>query len=428
MNVIDASDHVRLAALYRGGWMASPDLMQLVSDILSDVRSRGDAALIELTRRYDDPKYDLSRLRVAIPMRDGARHLVPPEVADALRLSKERVRRFHERQRHADLNYVDEDGTRYGFHYRPLASIAAYVPGGAASSPSSVIMSAVPAKIAGVSRTIVLTPPQPNGEVHPAVLFACSLCEVDELYAVGGAQAIAAAAYGTKSIAPVDKIVGPGNVFVTEAKRQVYGICAIDGLAGPSEVLVVADDGANSEYVVGELLAQAEYDDLARVAVVSDSRPLLDAVAQLLDTLDVRTLPRGDVISEVIARACYIIHAHSRDDVFAALEAFAPEHVSLMVRDPQPYLKRIRRVGSVFVGDMTPVASGNYLAGINSVLPTSGAARFSSGLSLADFMQTFSVVENSRERMMHDAQPLAALAEFEGLPQHAQTARMRSGA
>lgn len=427
MNVIEASDRPRLAALYRGGWNPSPELMQNVGAILTDVRMRGDTALIEYTRKFDDPMFDASRLRVPIPMHEGAKTLVPPEVADALRLAKERVARFHERQRHADLDYVDADGTRYGFRYRPLDSIAAYVPGGHASMPSSVIMSIIPAKIAGVGRTIVLTPPQNDGRVHPAVLFACSLCEVDELYAVGGAQAIAAAAYGTQSIAPVDKIVGPGNLWVTEAKRQVYGVCAVDGLAGPSEVLVVADDGANSEYIVGELLAQAEHDELSRVAVVSESRPLLDAVAQLLDTLDVKTLPRGEIISEVMARACYIVHAENRDEVSAVIEAFAPEHLSLMVRDPETYLARMRRVGCVFVGDMTPVAFGEYLAGTNHVLPTSGAARFSSGLSLGDFMRTFSVVENSRDRMMRDAHAVAALADFEGLPQHAQTARMRNG-
>lgn len=424
MNVIDAADRLRLAALYRGGWNAPAELTQGVGAILHDVRTRGDVALIEHTRRLDDPSFDAARLRVPIPMHEGAKALVPPEIADALRLAKQRVARFHERQRHADLNYVDEDGTRYGFRYRPLASIAAYIPG---NLPSSVIMSVVPAKIAGVNRTVVLTPPQADGRVHPAIVFACTLCEVDELYAVGGAQAIAAAAYGTQSISPVDKIVGPGNAWVTEAKRQVFGVCAIDGLSGPSEVLVVADDGANSEYIAGELLAQAEQDELARVAVVSESRPLLDAVAQLLDTLDVRTLPRGEVMSEVMARACYLVHAQNRDEVIDVVEAFAPGTLSLMVRDAEPYLARIRRAGCVFVGDMTPAACGDGLAGTNHVLPTSGAARFSSGLSLGTYLRTFSVVENSRERMSHDAQMLAALADFEGLPQHAQTARMRSG-
>lgn len=427
MTVISASDRVRLTPLYRGGWDPAPDVVRGVADILAAVRTRGDAALLEYTRQFDDPAYDLSKLRVAIPMQEQARELVPPEIADALALAKKRVARFHERQRHADLNYVDEDGTRYGLRHRPLDAIAAYVPGGSAALPSSVIMTVVPAKLAGVSRVIVLAPPQKNGAVHPAVLYACSLCEVNELYAVGGAQAIGAAAFGTQSIAPVDKIVGPGNVWVTEAKRQVYGVCAIDGLAGPSEVLVVADDGANSEFVVGELLAQAEHDPMARVAVVSESRSLLDAVAQLLDTFNLASLPRGEIITKVMETSCYLIHAANRGEVFDVVERFAPEHLSLQVRDAEPYLAKVRHAGAVFVGDMTPVACGDYLAGTNHVLPTSGAARFSSGLALADFLRTFTVVQNSDERMRDDVQPLAALADFECLPQHAQTARMRSG-
>ena len=428
LSVTAAAERRRALATRRDGWTPSPELITTVRDILASVRTRGDAALIEYSRQYDDASYDLSRLRVAIPMQDGARSLVPPEIADALHLAKERIERFHERQRPADLSYVDGDGTRYGLRYRPLDSVAAYVHGGRAASASAVLMSVIPAKIAGVSRTIVLSPPRANGGVHPSVLYACNLCEVDELYAVGGAHAIAAAAYGTESIERVDKIVGWGGAVVTEAKRQIYGVCGIDGLSGPPEVLVVADDGASSEYVAGELLAQAERDPFARVAVLSESRPLLEAVAQLLDTFDVRTLPRGDVLTHVVDGACYLLHAQDRNELFETIDAIAPERLALHVRDPEPYLARVRRVGTVLVGDMTPLASGDYLAGTNNVLPASGMARFASGLRLDDFLRSFSVVENSRERMLGDAQPLAALCEFEELPHHAQTARMRSGA
>jgi histidinol dehydrogenase len=407
--------------------MPPAELTSSVAAILAAVRTRGDAALVEFTRRYDDANYDISKLRVAIPMQDGARTLVPPEIADALHLSKERISRFHERQRPADLSYVDEDGTRYGLRYRALDSVAGYVHGGRAANASAVLMTAIPAKIAGVSRTIVLTPPRPGGGVHPAVLYACSLCEVDELYAVGGAHAIAGAAYGTESLVRVDKIVGWGGAVVTEAKRQIYGACGIDGLSGPPEVLVVADDGASSEYVAGELLAQAERDPFSRVAVLSESRPLLEAVAQLLETFDVRTLAHGEVLRTVIEGACYLLHAQTRNELFETIEALAPERLALQVRDPEPYLSRVRRVGTVLVGDMTPLASGDYLSGTNNVLPAAGTARFASGLRLDDFLRSFSVVENSRERMMGDAQPLAALCEFEDLPHHAQTARMRSG-
>lgn len=423
--IVNAADRQALAGLYRGGWDPAGEVRSRVSEIIADVRARGDAALVDLTRRLDDPSYDMSKLRVPIPMFGQAKALVPREIVEGLALARERVEQFHRRQLHGDVEYAEEDGTRYALRYRPLDSVAAYVPGGTAALPSSVIMGVVPAKIAGVSRVIVLTPPQRDGRIAPAVLFACWLCDVDELYAVGGAQAIAAAAYGTEAIARVDKIVGPGNVWVTEAKRQVYGACAIDGLAGPSEVLVVADQAANPDYVVGELLAQAEHDPMARVAVVSESRELLEACAQRLADLDVHALPRGEIIASVLERNTYLVYAGKRKHVFRVIERFCPEHLSLQVADPQAYLPQIKRAGAIFVGAHTPVASGDYIAGTNHVLPTSGAARFSSGLHTDDFMRTFSVVENTAQRMAEDAGVLAALAEFEGLAQHAATAKLR---
>ena len=427
VSIVNAADRQALTDLFRGGWEPPPDVTARVAQIISDVRRRGDEALVELTRRFDDPSYDISKLRVPIPMFERAKSLVPHQIVEGLALTRERVERFHRRQLHGDVEYTEEDGTQYALRYRPLDSVAVYVPGGTAALPSSVVMGAVPARIAGVSRVIVLTPPQRDGKIAPAVLFACWLCDVDELYAVGGAHAIAAAAYGTGTIARVDKIVGPGNVWVTEAKRQVYGACAIDGLAGPSEVLVVADAAANPQYVVGELLAQAEHDPMARVAVVSESRELLEACRAQLADLDVAALPRGEIIASVLERNTYLIYAGKRKHVFRVIERFCPEHLSLQVADPQQYLPHIRRTGAIFVGANTPVASGDYIAGTNHVLPTSGAARFSSGLHTDDFMRTYSVVENSAQRMAEDAEVLAALAEFEGLPQHAESARLRRG-
>jgi histidinol dehydrogenase len=424
MKLVSGAEHARIAQLLRSGWFAPDGVAAIVAEILADVTARGDAALIECARRFDDPRFDISKLRVAIPMHEGARPLVTPEIAALLETARERLTRFHERQRRADQSYAEEDGTRYGASQRPLESIAAYVP---AASAMSVLACVVPAKIAGVSRIVVLAGPNAEGRVHPAVLYACSVCGVDELYAVGGAQAIAAAAFGTESIAPVEKIVGPGGVWVTEAKRQVFGRCGIDGLAGPSEVLVVADDGANSEFVTGELLAAAEQDPRAALAVVSESRSLLEAVAQLVDTLEVKTMPHGETISQALDRNCHLVHASSRDEVFEVIDHFAPAVLSLQVRDAAPYLPRIRRAGIVLVGDLTPIASGTYLAGTNHVLPTSGTVRFSSGLSLRDFVRTFVILENSAERMNADAQGIATLAELEGLSQHAQAARMRVG-
>jgi histidinol dehydrogenase len=321
----------------------------------------------------------------------------------------------------------DADGTVSALLVRPFGAIGAYAPGGTAVLPSSVLMTTLPAKVAGVPRIVVASPPQRDGSTHPAILFACALCGVDELYAMGGAQAIAALAYGTATIAAVDKIVGPGNAFVTEAKRQVFGICGIDGLAGPSEVLVVADATSRADYVAGEMCAQAEHDPDARVAAVSEDRDLLEAVAALLDGDFVRSLPRFEIVERVLRDRAYLVHARGRAQILDVIDRFAPEHLSIQTSDPWSLVPDIRRAGALFIGADTPVAAGDYIAGSNHVLPTSGAGRFSSGLHTADFYRTMSLIENSPARMHADADVLAALADFEGLPAHARTARMRRG-
>ena len=427
MRIVAASERDALVRLYAGGWDPPAEVTQTVASILADVRARGDAALIDYTRRFDFPAASESALRVVLPTLDAAREAVPPEIADGLSLAHDRVVRFHEMQRPHELEHRDADGTLSALLIRPFAAIGAYVPGGSARLPSSLIMTVVPAKIARVPRVVVVTPPGRDGSLDPAIVFAACLCGVDELYAVGGAQAIGALAFGTQTIARVDKIVGPGNVWVTEAKRQVYGTCGIDGLAGPSEVLVVADDSAKPEFVAGELVAQAEHDPLARVAAVSEDRGLLERVAALLESPFSTECGRGDIVAQVMREGTYLIHARDRAEVLEVIDRFAPEHLSLQVREPLSLIPRIRRAGALFVGAETPVASGDYLAGSNHVLPTSGAARFSSGLRTADFYRTMSLVENSPARMRHDAPILSALASFEGLPAHARTAEMRAG-
>lgn len=423
VNVVAARD-MNASGLLDAGWGAPQAVVSEVARVLSDVRARGDVALVEYTRRYDDQRFDLSKLRVPIPMLESARALVPKDVGAALELAKERISRFHRRQRMPDVSYVEEDGSRYAVARTPLRSVAVYV---ARQGPATaVLMGAVPAKIAGVARVVVLAPPSPAG-IAPAVVFACALCGVDELYAVGGPHAIGAAAFGTESIARVTKIVGRGGVRTTEAKRQVYGWCGIDALAGPAEVLIVADDGANSEYVVGELLAGAELRGVTRLAVVSESRPLLEAVAQLIDTLDLRTFERHEFVTAAIAQHCRLIETSTREELFDLVNRYAPAYLCLQVRDAASYLDRIDAAGTVFVGDMTPLVCGEYLAGTSGAVPSSATARFSSSLSLGDFTHSFSVVENSIERTANDASALAALADFDGLPHHAQTARMRFG-
>jgi histidinol dehydrogenase len=423
--IIEAGDESRLAGLYATGWDPPDEVVAAVRVILRDVRSRGDAALVEWTRRFDFPEAAVPRLRVELPALEGAAAALPSEIVAGLRLARERVAAFHERQRGRDIEHRDADGTRSALLVRPLHAVGAYVPGGTARLPSSVIMGVVPAKIAGVQRVVVATPPRRDGSIDPAIVFACVLCGVDELYAVGGAQAIGALAFGTATIGQVDKIVGPGNAYVTEAKRQVFGLCGIDGLAGPSEVLVVADAHARPEFVAGELLAQAEHDPLARVAAVSQDRTQLERVAALLDGPFATACGRGEIVARVLAERTYLIHAPDRAAVLRVIDRFAPEHLSLQTADAASLIADISRAGAIFVGADTPVAAGDYIAGSNHVLPTSGAARFSSGLRTADFERTMSLVENSPARMRGDARTLAALAEFEGLPAHARTALLR---
>ena len=426
MKIVEATDRAALGGLYAGGWNPSAAVVESVRAILADVRERGNDALLDYTRRWDFAGASLEMLRVAIPSLADARRLVPDAIAAGLELARDRIADFHRRQLPNPIDYCADDGTRYAFLSRPLASIGAYVPGGSAPLPSTVLMTVVPANVAGVERIVVVTPPQGDGRVNAAVLYACALTGVDELYAVGGAQAIGALAYGTATVAPVDKIVGPGNVYVTEAKRQVFGICGIDGLAGPSEVLVVADASANAALVAGELVAQAEHDPLARVAAVSRDRDLLERVAELLDGPFGRASGRDAIVGRVLDERAWLVHADGNEAILDVIERFAPEHLSLMVADPYSWVPKIRRAGAIFIGNDTPVAAGDYLAGTNHTLPTSGAARFSSGLRTADYLRTMSLAENAPERMRADAGVLAALADFEGLPAHARTARMRA--
>ena len=425
MILADAGDERALAPLYTGGWNAPREVRERVAAILDDVRDRGDAALVELTQRYDHAQASQATLCREVPSRKHARGLVPETIAAGLELARERIADYHARQKPEPIRYRTADMSEYAFLSQPLRSIGAYVPGGSASLPSTVLMTAVPAKVAGVARVVVTTPPQGDGSINPAILYACSLCGVDELYAVGGAQAVAALAFGTPAIAAVDKIVGPGNVYVTEAKRQVFGACGIDGLAGPSEVLVVCDARANPQFVAGELIAQAEHDPLARVAAVSRDRGVLEAVAALLSGPFARETGRGEIVAGVLAGRTWLIHAASDAQVLEVIERFAPEHLSLQIADPWNLVPHVRHAGAIFIGDHTPVAAGDYIAGTNHTLPTSGASRFASGLRTADYYRTMSVVENSAARMAADAETLAALADFEGLPAHARTARMR---
>ena len=425
MRIIEVNDEKAVAGIFRGGWSVSEAEQRVVADILAAVKARGDAAVVEYTRRFDWGDATETESIRSIPDVAAARKEIPPAIADAIDIAVGRVEKFHRAQRPSNYVSTDPDGTQYEFRFDPLDAVAVYVPGGSAPLPSTVVMGCVPARVAGVRRIELLTPPQADGSIHPAILYAAARCGADEIYAAGGAQAIAAAAYGTSRLCRVDGIVGPGNVWVTEAKRQVYGTCAIDGLAGPSEVLVVADSSARVDFIVAELLAQAEHDPRARVAVVSESPELLAECMADLQARDISALPRGRIISDVLASSCFFLHAENRAAVFDVIGRFAPEHLSLMVADPKAYLPYVRHAGAIFVGNTTPVACGDYLAGTNHTLPTSGAARFSSGLSVLTFLRSTTVVQNSVARMHNDAAHIEAFARFEGLHEHANAARLR---
>jgi histidinol dehydrogenase len=423
MKVVAASDRASLDGTFARGWNPPNGVAPEVAQILADVAARGDAAVLEYARRFDGATGDVATLRRPIPPLGEVRTTLSAETAASLELEMERLSRVHQRQRLANITQVDEDGTRYALLRRPCRSVAIYAPRTGAAA--AALMGAVPAKIAGVDRIVVLSPAYAGG-IAPSLLFACALCGVDELYAAGGAQAIAAAAYGTNTLDPVDKIVGRGGVWTTEAKRQVFGRCGIDVLAGPPEVLVVADDSANSEYVVEELLSQAEQTGAARLAVLSESRALLDAIAQLIDSLDLESLDNG-AVSSTIREHCRLIAADNQTELFEVIDRFAPAYLCLHVRDAWGCLDRISNAGTIYIGDATPLVAGAYLTGTNAVAPASGSARFSSSLCLSDFVHSIAVVENSAQRIAEDADALVALAESDGLAHNAQAARMRSG-
>jgi histidinol dehydrogenase len=401
---------------------AGQDVAPLVRGIIADVRKRGDAALMEYTKRFDRLELDAAHLRVSAAEIDSAAGSCPREVREALALAAERIRAYHEKQLPQDVRYTDELGVTLGWQYAPLASVGLYVPGGKASYPSSVLMNAIPARVAGVKR-LVMTVPTPDNAMNPAVLAAAALAGVDEIYRIGGAQAVAALAYGTATIRPVAKIVGPGNAYVAEAKRQVYGAVGIDTIAGPSEILVVADAKNDPRWIAADLLSQAEHDEMAQSILVTDDAAFADAVER-----EIGQVLRG--LEKPIAQASWeangiIILVRSLEEALPIVTRIAPEHLELAIDDAVEFATRVTGAGAIFLGRHTPEAIGDYIAGPSHVLPTAGAARFSSGLSVFDFLNRTSLIGCSPEAASRLAQPAATLADTEGLPAHALSLRCR---
>ncbi len=399
------------------------DVETAVRDIVADVVKRGDAALVELTARFD--RLDLNRtgLRVSAAEIDAAEKACARPALAALAFARERIEAFHLRQRPKDDRFTDALGVELGSRWTAIEAVGLYVPGGTAAYPSSVLMNAVPAKVAGVPR-LVMVVPAPDGVLNPLVLAAARLAGVDEIYRVGGAQAVAALAYGTQSIAPVAKIVGPGNAYVATAKRLVFGKVGIDMIAGPSEVLILADRSANADWIAADLLAQAEHDEAAQSILITDDESLVARVEQAVEA-QLTTLPRA-----AVARASWrdfgaTIVVKRLADAVALVDALAPEHLELVAENADALAGQIRNAGAIFIGGHTPEAIGDYVGGSNHVLPTARSARFSSGLGVLDFMKRTSILKCGPEQLHALAPAAIALGEAEGLDAHARSVAIR---
>ncbi len=399
------------------------DVTDIVTDIIEDVRQNGDAALLRYAAKFD--KAELDCLEVTEAEIEEAFSLVEPKFIEIIKQAAENIEQFHKKQVRNSFILNEQDGVITGQKVTPIERVGLYVPGGTAAYPSTVLMDSIPAKIAGCDYICITTPPSADGKVNPVILAAAKIAGVDKIFKVGGAQAVAALAFGTESIKKVDKIVGPGNAFVAEAKRQVFGRVSIDMIAGPSEILVIADGKSDPSFVAADLLSQAEHDKNASAVLVTDSEVLAKAVAKEIEA-QLKSLSREEIARVSIDNNGKIIIADNLEDVIAVANEIAPEHLELCVDNPFDYLEKIKNAGSIFMGRYCPEALGDYYAGPNHTLPTSGTARFSSPLSVDDFVKKSQFVYYSQKALDKVAEDVAFFAEKEGLTAHAKSAIIRS--
>jgi histidinol dehydrogenase len=400
------------------------DVDAIARGIIDDVIKRGDAALIELSRRFDRVDLDRIGLRVRADEIAAAAKSCNKKALDALALARSRIEAYHVRQLPKDDRFTDALGVELGSRWTAIEAVGLYVPGGTAAYPSSVLMNAVPAKVAGVPR-IVMVVPAPDGALNPLVLAAAQLAGIDEIYRVGGAQAVAALAYGTATIKPVAKIVGPGNAFVAAAKRIVFGKVGIDMIAGPSEVLILADKTGNPDWIAADLLAQAEHDEAAQSILITDDASLASKVEKAVET-QLQTLPRAKIAGASWRDFGAVIMVRSLADAVPLIDAIAPEHLELIAADAEGLVERIRNAGAIFIGGHTPEAIGDYVGGSNHVLPTARSARFSSGLGVLDFMKRTSILKCGPEQLAKLGPAAIALGDAEGLEAHARSVAIRT--
>lgn len=413
----------RFAELVAAKREVEANVGDVVAAILKDVRQNGDAAVIAYTEKFDRLSLTPETLRVRAEEVDAAVAACAPETLDALRLAADRIVDYHRRQIPEDLSYTDATGMKLGFRWTSVGAAGLYVPGGLAAYPSSVLMNAIPARVAGVPR-LVMVVPSPDGTLNPLVLAAAQVAGVDEIYRIGGAQAVAALAFGTETIPPVDKIVGPGNAYVAEAKRQVFGIVGIDMIAGPSEILVVADRSNDPAWIAADLLSQAEHDSNAQSILITDDAGFAEDVCAAV-TSHLATLPRAAIAGKSWENFGGIVVTRDLSEAVALVDRIAPEHLELAIEDAEELAGKIRNAGAIFIGRFTPEAVGDYVAGPNHVLPTSGSARFSSGLGVLDFLKRSSLIAGTPDSLAAVGPAAMTLAEAEGLDAHALSVSIR---
>ena len=397
---------------------------ETVQAIVEDVKERGDEALFEYTRRFDGAELSADNVRVTEAEIREAMEQVEPGLLAVMKTSMENIRRYHEKQRRNSWFDAQPDGTILGQKVTALESVGVYVPGGKAAYPSSVLMNIVPAEVAGVKRIVMVTPPGKDGKVNPVTLTAAYLAGATEVYKAGGAQAVAALAFGTRSIPRVNKIVGPGNIFVALAKKAVYGHVSIDSIAGPSEILVIADEGANARFVAADLLSQAEHDELASAILVTTSMELAKQVSREVDGF-VRELSRGEIIQKSLDNYGYILVVDTLEEAVKTANAIAPEHLEIVTANPFEVMTKIQNAGAIFIGEYSSEPLGDYYAGPNHILPTNGTAKFFSPLGVDDFIKKSSISYYSREALEKAHRDIEAFAESEHLTAHANSIRVR---
>jgi histidinol dehydrogenase len=412
--------------LRAAGESAKEPPLQAVRRIVEDVRARGDAALLDYTRQFDRCTLSADRIRVGEAEIDAAVARCPAALLDALKLAAKRIRAFQERILLHDPEPLEFGGRRIGLRYGPADSAGIYVPGGTASLASTVLMAVVPAKVAGVARVVVATPPRPDGTVSDDRLAAARIAGADAVYRVGSAWAVAALAYGTESVPAVDMVVGPGNIYVTLAKKEVFGQVGIEMLPGPSEIVVIADDSADPAFVAADMLSQAEHNPGSAI-LLTDDAPLAEAVLAGLEAQLV-SLPKAEAARECLERYGAVVLAGSPEECAELANTLAPEHLELIVRDPEALAARVRHAGAIFLGAWTPEPVGDYVAGPSHILPTSGTARFSSGLSANDFLKRSSIMRYERSALAEDAGAITAVARAEALEGHARSVEVRTQA